>query len=134
MSHETLNTGSYYCGGPTVNVRESEEEVDLTRDAQNRKCNNAYTDVPIKSFSRETTVSIPYYKSNSKLEPNFNSDAYKVQAKEIFNRRMTYNPREAASKSRERYKPQSPYSYSSPLKFDRSSATSSTLKVYNNDN
>lgn len=36
------------------------------------------------------------------MEPNFQSEAYKEQAKEIFKRRMHYNPREAASRSRER--------------------------------
>ena len=40
--------------------------------------------------------------NNRSFEPNFQSDAYKEQAKEIYKRRMHYNPREAASKSRER--------------------------------
>ena len=37
--------------------------------------------------------------NNRSFEPNFQSDAYKEQAKEIYKRRMHYNPREAASKS-----------------------------------
>lgn len=37
-----------------------------------------------------------------RLEPNFKSDAYKEEAKEIYKRRMHYNPREAASKSKDR--------------------------------
>lgn len=39
---------------------------------------------------------------NNRLEPNFSSIEYKKQAKEIFKRRMQYDPRASASKSRER--------------------------------
>lgn len=49
-----------------------------------------------------------YNLSGSRLEPNFQSDAYKEQAKEIFKRRMHYNPREAASRSRDRILPPPP--------------------------
>ncbi|CDW80949.1 UNKNOWN [Stylonychia lemnae] len=65
---------------------------------------NAYNDIPIKSFSKQfnTTSNCTLNMTNSRFEPNFQSEAYKNQAKEIFQRRMTYNPRQAASRSRER--------------------------------
>ena len=81
------------------------ESMQSAEDYQIKTNINAYDDVPIKSFSRESnplasnTISLT---TNNKFEPNFHSDAYKSQAKESFKRRMHYNPREAASKSRER--------------------------------
>eukprot|EP00347_Sterkiella_histriomuscorum_P004582 403359915 len=65
---------------------------------------NAYNDVPLKSISKDfnSLTGNPFNMTNSRFQPNFHSEAYKSQAKEIFKRRMHYNPREAASKSRER--------------------------------
>jgi len=37
-----------------------------------------------------------------RIETNFKSTAYKEQAKESFKRRMHYNPRQSASKSRDK--------------------------------
>jgi hypothetical protein len=57
----------------------------------------------MKSFSRcGVNSNSTYSLSRRGFQPNFHSDAYKEQAKEIFRRRMDYNPRESASKTRER--------------------------------
>ena len=65
-----------------------------------------YDELPIKGIAAKgkssDTLKSSYIVEKSRLEPNFQSDAYKEQAKEIYKRRMHYNPREAASKSKER--------------------------------
>ena len=71
--------------------------------------------MPIKSYSKDVVASSSYTINtigSTKFEPNFHSDAYKEQAKASFNRRMHYNPRDAASKPR----PPSAHSHSSPYK------------------
>ena len=47
---------------------------------------NAYNEVPFKSFSRDGDAQgvKTFNMTNSRFEPNFNSDAYKSQAKEIY--------------------------------------------------
>ena len=55
-----------------------------------------------KNSGSGTLAAHKYNVERNRLEPNFKSDAYKKQAQEIYQRRMHYNPREAASKSRDR--------------------------------
>ncbi len=43
-----------------------------------------------------------FYNLGSRLIPNFESNDYRQMAKSVFIRRKSYNPRESASKSRDR--------------------------------
>ena len=64
-----------------------------------------YDEMPLMNLSRvhkNPNTQSKYSMERGRLEPNFKSDAYKEEAKEIYKRRMHYNPREAASKSKDR--------------------------------